>query len=64
MAARNLIIFKHADKLGNASAHKLFDRISIARAGDTSVPPRKFSDYSVMVDKQNLPSGVELIEKR
>jgi CRISPR-associated protein Csd2 len=63
MIARKLFIFKHGDKLGNAPAHALFDRISIARAGDTSAPPRKFSDYSVTVNKHNLPSGVELIEK-
>ena len=63
MTTRKLVIFKHADKLGNAPAHTLFDRINIARAGDVSAPPRKFSDYSVTVDKQNLPIGVELIEK-
>jgi CRISPR-associated protein Csd2 len=63
MTARKLCIFKHADKLGNAPAHALFDRISIARAEDISAPPRKFGDYMVTADKQNLPGGVELIEK-
>ena len=65
MATRKLYIFKHADKLGNAPAHALFDRICICitRAGDVNAPPRKFSDYSIKVDKQNLPGGVELIEQ-
>jgi CRISPR-associated protein Csd2 len=63
MTARKLFVFKHADKLGNAPAHALFDRVSIARAGDVGAPSRKFSDYSVAADKQNLPNGVELIEK-
>jgi len=63
MSSRKLFIFKHADKLGNAPAHTLFDRISIARTGDVSAPPRTFSDYAITVDKHNLPGGVELIEK-
>ena len=63
MTTRKLVIFKHADKLGNAPAHTLFDRVSITRSGDTSAPPRKFSDYSITVDKQNLSSGVEVFEK-
>jgi len=63
MTARKLFVFKHADKLGNAPAHALFDRVSVARAGGNGAPPRKFSDYSVSVNKEGLPSGVELIEK-
>ncbi len=62
MAARKLFVFKHADKLGNAAAHKLFERVSVERAGDKTAPPRKFSDYTVLVNKQNLPDGVELLE--
>jgi CRISPR-associated protein Csd2 len=62
MSARTLYIFKHESQLGNAPAYKLFDRIQIKRA-DESKPARAFSDYTVTVDRENLPSGVELIER-
>ena len=63
MTARKLFVFKHADKLGNAPAHTLFERIAVARSGDKGAPPRKFTDYTVVVNLQNLPTGVELLEK-
>jgi CRISPR-associated protein Csd2 len=62
MSARGLYIFKHDSKLGNAPAHKLFDRVQIKRK-DESKPARAFSDYNVIVDRKNLPQGVELIER-
>ena len=61
MAARKLFIFKHANKLGNAPAHKLFECIRVARK-NASTPPRAFADYEVAVDRQALPKEVELIE--
>lgn len=62
MAARKLFVFKHRDNLGNAPAHALFERITVQRAGAPDAPPRKFGDYNVAADKQNLPDGVELLE--
>lgn len=62
MATRKLFIFKHDSALGSAPAHSLFDRISIVRK-DASKPARAFSDYEVAVDKSNLPTGVEIIER-
>lgn len=62
MATRKLIIFKHESDLGNAPSHLLFDRVTVTRNGDAN-PPRKFSDYRVQVDRENLPAGVEIIEK-
>lgn len=62
MSARGLYIFKHESKLGNAPAHKLFDRITIRRR-DEERPARSFGDYEVMVDREGLPQGVELIER-
>ncbi|MBE6365222.1 MAG: type I-C CRISPR-associated protein Cas7/Csd2 [Lentisphaerae bacterium] len=62
MATQKLFIFKHDTALGNAPSNKLFDLINITRKADVAVP-RKFADYSVNVDKSNLPNGVELIEK-
>jgi CRISPR-associated protein Csd2 len=63
MVTRKLFIFRHANQLGNAPAHALFERIGIERTGDGSAPARKFADYEVTIDKQNLPDGVELLEK-
>ncbi len=59
MAPRGLYVFSHESKLGNAPAHKLFDRIT-AKLNNPGEPPRKFSDYAVSIDEANLPSGVTL----
>lgn len=61
MATQKLIVFKHDGALGNAPAHKLFERVKITRK-DESKPARAFSDYDVKIDKVGLPPGVELIE--
>ncbi|MBF0522251.1 MAG: type I-C CRISPR-associated protein Cas7/Csd2 [Candidatus Omnitrophica bacterium] len=62
MSARKLVVFKHDSELGNAPAHKLFDLVKVARAGDALKPARAFSDYKVEVDKQT-PKGVTVEEK-
>jgi CRISPR-associated protein Csd2 len=64
MAAQRLLVFKHRDALGNAPAHKLFERIKIAPS-TSGTPSRSFDDYRnrITIDTQNLPEGVELIEK-
>ena len=62
MASRRLIVFKHASDLGNAPSHLLFERVKVDRKAGVVVP-RNFSDYTVTVDKHNLPEGVEIIEK-
>ncbi|AFY93136.1 type I-C CRISPR-associated protein Cas7/Csd2 [Chamaesiphon minutus] len=59
MAPRGLYVFSHESKLGNAPAHKLFDRIT-AQLDNPSEPPRKFGDYQVSIDDAELPSGVTL----
>ncbi len=61
MTARNLLIFRHESKLGNAPAHKFFDLVKIRRK-DESRPARAFSDYVVSIDKDNVPQGVTLKE--
>lgn len=61
MAARRLIIFKHGSDLGNAPAHKLFERIKVTRPTVTDgqyKPPRGFDDYAISVDDASLPSGI------
>lgn len=62
MATRKLIVFKHDSDLGNAPSHLLFDRVTVKRKPDVTTP-RSYSDYVVTVNQENLPSGVEIIEK-
>jgi len=62
MSTQKLVIFKHDSALGNAQAHNLFDRVTITRK-DESKPARDFSDYLVVVKKDDLPQGVTIIEK-
>ncbi len=57
MAVRELIVFKHECKLGNAPAYKLFERIHI-RKKDPNRVPRSYDDYEITVDTENLPQGV------
>jgi CRISPR-associated protein Csd2 len=59
MALRGLYIFSHENKLGNAPAHKLFERIKPELKAAVNVP-RKFGDYQVNIDEDNLPEGVTL----
>ena len=62
MAVRKFIVFKHDDMYGNAPSHKLFDLVKITRKDETK-PVRSYDDYIVEIDRENLPSGVALIEK-
>ena len=61
MSCRGLYVFKHDSKLGNAPAHTLFERITIAPGDQT--PPRAFEDYKerISIDDSELPQGVTLI---
>lgn len=73
MSTRKLIMFRHDNSLGNAPAHQLFDIVKVGRSVDgefrsidgrlDNLPPaRKFSDYSVQIDRDALPAGVEIVE--
>ena len=59
MACRGLYVFSHESPLGNAPAHKLFERIHVARLPGVEAP-RSFHDYSVEVDASALPAGITL----
>jgi CRISPR-associated protein Csd2 len=61
MAPQRLIVFKHATALGNAPAHKLYERVSVCRQPGVVVP-RPFADYRVEIRKDGLPPGVEILE--
>lgn len=62
MSARKLIVFKHQDALGNAPAHTLFDRVKVDRVTDINSPARAFSDYQVSLDREGLPTTVEILD--
>ncbi|MCX7842351.1 MAG: type I-C CRISPR-associated protein Cas7/Csd2 [Clostridia bacterium] len=62
MTTRSLYIFEHSSKMGDASAQKLFDTISVKRR-DENKPARDFSDYVISVDKDGIPEGVRLIQR-
>lgn len=59
MNAQRLIVFKHATAVGNHPAHKLFQRVKVTPAEGGEISGR----YSVTIDRENLPDGVEIIEK-
>lgn len=60
MSAQKLIVFKHDSVLGNAPANKLFDRVKVKK--NCAGAPRSFTDYTVSIDKDNLPGGVTIEE--
>ncbi len=59
LACRRLYIFSHEHPLGNAHAHRLFERIKVQRREGVETP-RQFSDYVVMVDDVALQPGITL----
>lgn len=69
MAARSLVVFRHESPLGNAPAHRLFERVTVKRARSGSgrsngLPPaRAWTDYDVRVDFDDLPEGVGIVER-
>lgn len=62
MTTRGLYVFKHKNKLGNAPAHSLFERISVALK-DESKSSREFNDYQILIDREGIPAGVEFIQR-
>jgi len=61
MNTRGLYVFKHGSTLGNAPAHRLFERIQIKKSSDG--PARQFSDYQVDINETDMPGEVELMRK-
>lgn len=59
MACRGLYIFSHESSLGNAPAHKLLERVVVARRPEVTAP-RSFHDYTVQVDATALPEKIAL----
>ena len=64
MTARKLIVFQHESKIGNAQAHRLFERVTVKRSQpEDASPARSYSDYAVHVNGSDLPTGVTLIDR-
>ena len=61
MSPQKLIVFKHASALGDAPAHKLFERVEVKRKPCVEVA-RSFSDYDVIITRDGLGSRVEVVE--
>lgn len=77
MSARKLIVFKHVGtdgdvaqraqqaKLGCAPAHRLLDinaEDSVVQVERKCELPRRYSDYSVIVNRDRAPRGVEILD--
>lgn len=60
MTARGLYVFSHDNAFGSAPAHKLTERVVVQLADHVTGPPRSFTDYTVSVSDEGLPSGVTL----
>ena len=60
MTTRGLYVFKHSSLLGSAPARTLLDRIQVSKK-DPSIIPRRFEDYEVKVNEDQLPKGVSLL---
>lgn len=58
MSTRGLYVFRHDSELGNASAHSLFDKLTIERHSDDVA--RDFGAYSVRFDGHQVLAGQEL----
>ncbi len=75
MAMQKLFVFRHVGTdtdpeqrkrqamLGCAGAHTLFDLIEVKRKAGVDAA-RKFTDYDVIIHRDRLPAGVELLELR
>ena len=59
MAARALIVFEHKSPLGNGHAHQLQNRVKVT-TNTTGQPIRKFEDYDIKVDKDDVPDGITI----
>ncbi len=57
MSPVKLVVFKHESHLGNDLSSRLFDRVKVSKKLEL---PRSKEDYSISVDKNALPSGIEV----
>ena len=75
MTVRRLIVFRRASALGNAPAHRLFDRVRAGRVVGGEIvelggprarelpPARAYADYAVEVDVKDLTRDVAVLDR-
>lgn len=61
MSVRKLIVFEHSTELGNAPANKLFDLVKVTKTRE-DITPRRFEDYTISINEDNLPNGITLVD--
>lgn len=59
MSTRCLVVFEHESMLGNAPAHRLFERVTVERRDGTR-PSRAYADYNVNVNVDALPAKIRV----
>ncbi|NCC05190.1 MAG: type I-C CRISPR-associated protein Cas7/Csd2 [Proteobacteria bacterium] len=57
MNPRKLVIFKHNSHLGNELSGRLFERVTVTKMSNL---PRSKDDYLIEVNKDQIPSGIEI----
>jgi CRISPR-associated protein Csd2 len=62
MTPRRLVVFKHESDLGNAPAHRLFERVTTNRKSQSDSAARSFDDYEIAVNQADLPQGISILE--
>lgn len=62
MTVRELIVFKHSNKMGDCSSYKLFDAVQVKHK-DGVDNPMSYDDYEVIIHKDNIPEKVQIIQK-
>jgi CRISPR-associated protein Csd2 len=62
MTARKLVVFEHANALGNASAASLFERLTTKRNEGVEAA-RSYQDYTIALDRTGLPEGITIHER-
>lgn len=65
MSPVRCVAFKHDNKLGNARADQLFDRVKVKLKDEVTAdkrPPRSKEDYTIAVNADELPAGVSIEE--
>lgn len=61
MNACKLIVFRHENALGKSPSHQLLNAVQVEKKKGVEIA-RQFSDYTVEIDKDAVPEGVDLLE--
>ena len=62
MAVRRLIVFKHSRELGDCPSYKLFDAVEVKRKEGVEFA-RQYSDYEIVIHREQIPESVEVMDK-